>query len=74
MMHMLDNIVDKEKIFRYLQTLQITGPSYLLMASLYAASAQFSESPKNVFNQAIELENEAKFLIKRVPGISVLEN
>ncbi|AET00814.1 orn/lys/arg decarboxylase, major domain protein [Medicago truncatula] len=74
MMHLLDNIVDKEKIFRYFQTLETTGPSYLLMASLDTARAQLSESPKNVFNQAIELENEAKCLLKRISGISVLEN
>jgi len=35
---------------------------------------QLRESPKNVFNQVIELENEAKCLLKRVPGITALEN
>lgn len=74
MLHMSGDIVDKEKISRCLQTLQSTSPSYLLLASLDAARAQLSESPDTVFNQAIELANEAKSSLKRFPGISVLEN
>lgn len=74
MLHMSGSIVDKEKISRCLQTLQTTSPSYLLLASLDAARAQLSESPDIVFNQAIELANEAKCLLKQIPGISVLEN
>lgn len=74
MLHMSGNIVDKEKISRCLQTLQTTSPSYLLLASLDAARAQLSESPDIVFNQAIKLAYEAKCLLKRIPGISVLEN
>lgn len=74
MLHMSGDIVDKEKISRCLQTLQSTSPSYLLLASLDAARAQLSESPAIVFKQAIELANEAKFLLKRIPGVSVLEN
>jgi len=74
MLHMSGDIVDKEKISRCLQTLQSTSPSYLLLASLDAARAQLSESPAIVFKQAIELANEAKFLLKRIPGVSVLDN
>ncbi|KAL1300055.1 hypothetical protein AAHE18_18G152200 [Arachis hypogaea] len=74
MLHLSGNIVDKEKISRCLQTLQTTSPSYLLLASLDAARAQLSESLASVFNQAIKLANETKCLLKRIPGISVLEN
>lgn len=74
MLHMSGDIVDKEKISRCLQTLQTTSPSYLLLASLDAARDQLSESPDIVFNQAIELANEAKCFLKRIPGISVLDN
>ncbi|KAH1141656.1 hypothetical protein GLYMA_12G049000v4 [Glycine max] len=74
MLHMSGNIVDKEKISRCLQTLQSTSPSYLLLASLDAARAQLSESPDVVFNQAMALAYEAKCMLKRIPGISVLEN
>ncbi|WJX51590.1 hypothetical protein P8452_37771 [Trifolium repens] len=74
MLHMSGDIVDKEKISRCLQTLQSTSPSYLLLASLDAARSQLGESPEIVFDQAIALANEAKCLLKRIPGISVLDN
>jgi arginine/lysine/ornithine decarboxylase len=74
MLHMSGDIVDKEKISRCLQTLQSTSPSYLLLASLDAARAQLGERPEIVFNQAIALANEAKYLLKRISGISVLES
>ncbi|KAK4279919.1 hypothetical protein QN277_011618 [Acacia crassicarpa] len=74
MIHMSGNIVDKERISRCLQTLQTTSPSYLLLASLDAASAQLNESPDSVFNQAIDLVFEARYQLKNIPGISVLEN
>jgi arginine/lysine/ornithine decarboxylase len=71
---MSGDIVDKEKISRCLQTLQSTSPSYLLLASLDAARSQLGESPEIVFDQAIALANDAKCLLKRIPGISVLDN
>ncbi|BAT90864.1 uncharacterized protein HKW66_Vig0139220 [Vigna angularis] len=74
MLHMSRNIVDKEKIDRCLQTLQTTSPSYLLLASLDAARAQLSERPDVVFNQAIALAYEAKYTLKQIASISVLEN
>lgn len=74
MLHMSGNIVAKERISHCLQTLQTTSPSYLLLASLDAARAQLNESPDTVFNQAIDLAFEARYLLKNIPGISVLEN
>ncbi|KAI9083449.1 hypothetical protein K1719_034663 [Acacia pycnantha] len=68
------NVVDKERISLCLQTLQTTSPSYLLLASLDAARAQLNESPDSVFNQAIDLAFEARYQLKDIPGISVLEN
>lgn len=74
MLHMSGSIVDRERICRCLQTLQSTSPSYLLLASLDAARAQLSEKPGTVFNEVMDLANEAKNSIKRIPGISVLES
>ncbi|XP_022732357.1 uncharacterized protein LOC111286586 isoform X2 [Durio zibethinus] len=72
MLHMSGNIVDRERICRCLQTLQSTSPSYLLLASLDAARAQLSEKPDTIFNNAIDLANETKNLIRNIPGISML--
>ncbi|ESW03909.1 hypothetical protein PHAVU_011G051300 [Phaseolus vulgaris] len=68
MLHMSGNIVDKEKICRCLRTLQTTSPSFLLLASLDAARAQLSENPDIAFNQAIALADEAKCVLKQIPG------
>ncbi|KDP45834.1 hypothetical protein JCGZ_17441 [Jatropha curcas] len=73
MLHMSGNIVDKERICQCLQTLQSTSPSYLLLASLDAARAQLSEKPETIFNGAMKLATEAKNLIKKIPGITLLE-
>ncbi|XP_040997792.1 arginine decarboxylase-like [Juglans microcarpa x Juglans regia] len=73
MLHMSGNMVDSERICRCLQTLQSTSPSYLLLASLDAARSQLSENPDTIFNRAMELAFEAKYLIKEIPGISVLD-
>lgn len=73
MLHMSGNIVDRDRICRCLQTLQSTSPSYLLLASLDAARAQLAENPGTVFNKALELAIEASTLIKKIPGISVLD-
>jgi len=74
MLHMSGNMVDKDKISGCLRTLQTTSPSFLLLASLDAARAQLSQNPDTVFNQAIALADEAKCVLKQIPGISVLEN
>lgn len=73
MLHMSGNIVDREKICRCLQALQSTSPSYLLLSSLDAARAQLSENPQTIFNETITLAVEAKTLINKVGGISVLD-
>ncbi|KAI4332030.1 hypothetical protein L6164_016971 [Bauhinia variegata] len=74
MLHMSGNIIDRDRVCKCLQTLQTTSPSHLLLASLDAARAQLGESPDSIFNQAMELAYEARFLLKQIPGISVLED
>nr|POE91773.1 arginine decarboxylase [Quercus suber] len=71
MLHISGNIVDRERICGCLQALQSTSPSYLLLASLDAARAQLSENPDTIFNKAMELAFEAKYLIQQIPGISL---
>ncbi|XP_060670547.1 uncharacterized protein LOC107417679 isoform X1 [Ziziphus jujuba] len=73
MLHMSGNIVDRERICRCLQMLQSTSPNYLLLASLDAARSQLSENPEGIFNKALEIAVEAKDMIKKLPGISVLD-
>lgn len=73
MLHMSGKIVDREKICRCLQTLQSTSPSYLLLASLDAARTQISENPETIFEKALQLAIEAKNMLRKISGISVLD-
>ncbi|XP_023739602.1 uncharacterized protein LOC111887661 isoform X1 [Lactuca sativa] len=73
MLHVSGNIINREKICQCLQTLQTTSPSYLLLASLDASRAQISENPK-IFDKAVEIAAEAKSLIKKIPGIGILDS
>ncbi|KAL8161541.1 hypothetical protein V2J09_013030 [Rumex salicifolius] len=74
MLHSSGRLVDRERISRCLQTLQSTSPNYLLLASLDAATAQLAINPESAFKNAIHLADEAKALIKQIPGLSVLES
>ncbi|KAK9699571.1 hypothetical protein RND81_08G182200 [Saponaria officinalis] len=73
MLHLSGNLVDRERICRCLQTLQSTSPSYLLLASLDAATGQLQENPPSLFDKPIRLAKEAKTTIEQLPGISVLD-
>lgn len=73
MLHLSGKIIDRENISRCLQTLQSTSPSYLLLASLDAATAQLKENPPKVFENPIHLATEAKNAIRQIPGVSVLD-
>ncbi|MCD9643275.1 hypothetical protein HAX54_030595 [Datura stramonium] len=73
MLHMQGNLVDRERISRSLQMLQSSSPSYLLLASLDAARSQVSENREAIFDKAIHLALEARNLISKISGISVLE-
>ncbi|TXG66247.1 hypothetical protein EZV62_007522 [Acer yangbiense] len=66
--------VDRERISMCLQSLQTTSPNNLLLASLDAARAQLNENPKTIFNEAINLATETIYLLKNIPGISVLDS
>lgn len=73
MLHLSGKIVDRENISRCLQILQTTSPSYLLLASLDAATFQLRENPWKFFDNPIHLAMKAKNTIKQIPDISVLD-
>ncbi|CAI0388033.1 unnamed protein product [Linum tenue] len=74
MLHVSGDLVDRDRVSQCLQTLESSSPSYLLLASLDAATAQIGENPLTVFNSALFLAGEAKRLIKRIPGITMLDS
>ncbi|XP_057806526.1 uncharacterized protein LOC131021379 isoform X1 [Salvia miltiorrhiza] len=73
MLHLSSNLIDRERICRCLQMLQSSSPSYLLLASLDAATAQLSDNQGTIFNEAIELAVETRCMIKEIPRISLFD-
>lgn len=74
MLHLSSNLIDREKICRCLQMLQSSSPSYLLLASLDAATAQLRDNQGMIFNKAIELAAETRSMIKEIPQISLFDS
>ncbi|KAL3625205.1 hypothetical protein CASFOL_030659 [Castilleja foliolosa] len=66
-------MVDRERLHKCLHSLQTTSPSWLLLASLDATRHQMSQNPNTIFNKVVKLANEAKTLIRKIPGVSVLD-
>ncbi len=56
-----------------LRLLQSTSPSYLLLVSLDASRWQMEQKGEEFFQKAIELTQEAKKEINRIPGLRTLE-
>ncbi|KAK6126619.1 hypothetical protein DH2020_039629 [Rehmannia glutinosa] len=73
MLHISGEMIDRERLQKCLHSLQSTSPSWLLLASLDAARHQLSTNPNTIFNEAVKLAKEAKILISKIPGISVLD-
>ncbi|KMT04058.1 hypothetical protein BVRB_8g186560 [Beta vulgaris subsp. vulgaris] len=74
MLHVSNNdIIDKDKISRCLQSLQSTSPSPLLLASLDATTTQLKEHSASIFDNAINLAMEARNTIKQILGITIFD-
>ena len=73
MLHMQGNLVNRERISKSLQMLQSSSPSYLLLASLDASRAQLIENREAVVDKAMDMALEARSLISKIRGISILE-
>lgn len=61
------------QLTKCLQMLQSSSPSYLLLASLDAATAQLSYNRGTIFNEAINLAVETRSMIEEIPGISIFD-
>ncbi|KAL0426696.1 UNVERIFIED_CONTAM: putative protein YaaO [Sesamum latifolium] len=73
MLHISGEMIDRERLHKCLHALQSTSPSWLFLASLDAARHQLS-TDVTAFNDAVNLANVAKTLIRKIPGISVLDH
>ncbi|MFI5339012.1 MAG: aminotransferase class I/II-fold pyridoxal phosphate-dependent enzyme [Candidatus Methylomirabilales bacterium] len=74
MLHVKGTAVDAGRVAGILQLLQSTSPSYILMASLDLARMQMATEGRKLLGKAIELAEEARSRINRIPGLRCLDN
>jgi arginine/lysine/ornithine decarboxylase len=72
MLHVKGTAVDGGRVAGVLQMLQSTSPSYILMASLDLARMQMATEGRKLLAKAIDLAEEARARINRLPGIRCL--
>ncbi len=72
MLHVKGQAVDGNRVAGVLQLLQSTSPSYILMASLDLARMQMATEGRKLLGKAIELAEEARARINRIPGLRCL--
>ena len=76
MLHVQGSLLDRDRLNRLNQTLQMvqsSSPSYLLLASLDAARRQMAVAGTAKMTQTLELAADARARIAKIPGLSVLE-
>jgi len=74
MLHVTGTTVDAGRVAGILQILQSTSPSYILMASLDLARMQMATEGRKLLGKAIELAEEARSRINRIPGLRCLDS
>ncbi len=74
MLHVKGRAVDAGRVAGILQILQSTSPSYILMASLDLARMQMATEGRKLLGKAIELAEEARARINRIPGLRCLDD
>lgn len=70
MLHLKGSDIDHSGVIRLLHLLQSTSPSYILMASLDLARMQMATEGEKLLSKAIDLANDARDRINRIPGLS----
>ncbi len=73
MLHVKGGGVDAGRVAGILQILQSTSPSYILMASLDLARMQMATEGRKLLGKAIELAEDARARINRIPGLRCLD-
>ena len=72
MLHLKGPDIDHPRVVKLLHLLQSTSPSYILMASLDLARMQMATEGEKLLDKAIDLAQDARGRINRIPGLSCL--
>ncbi len=70
MLHLKGHTIDYSRVVKLLLLLQSTSPSYILMASLDLARMQMATEGEKLLGKAIDLAQDARDRINRIPGLS----
>jgi len=70
MLHVKGRDIDHSRVMKLLLLMQSTSPSYILMASLDLARMQMATEGEKLLSKAIDLANDARDRINRIPGLS----
>jgi arginine/lysine/ornithine decarboxylase len=72
MLHLTGSGVEPDRVAGVLKILQSTSPSYILMASLDLARMQMATEGRKLLTKAIDLAEDARARINRIPGVRCL--
>ncbi len=72
MLHVQGERININRVNKALQLTQSTSPSYILLASLDAARQQIALHGKELLTQTLQLAEEARNVLIKIPGLSIL--
>lgn len=73
LIHMNGNIADRERIKNYLQMVQSSSPSYILMSSIDECMELLDQGREGVFQNYVEILEEMRQKLKRLKHLELLE-
>ncbi|AWC31073.1 aminotransferase class I/II-fold pyridoxal phosphate-dependent enzyme [Bacillus cytotoxicus] len=72
-LHINSDLINGEKVFRYLNMLQSSSPSYPIMASLDIARFALANMKEKGYHSIIEFINQFKEALHSIPQIKILQ-
>ena len=73
LIHINGELVDRERVRRYLHMLQSSSPSYVLMASIDACIQLLKNEETELFEQYVEWLDEARTELKKMKQLRLIE-
>lgn len=73
LLHMNGELVNREKVKHYLDMLQTSSPSYVLMASIDACVHMLEHHRKELFDPYVELLTETRKKLKNLKHLKIVE-
>lgn len=72
MLHIKSNLIERARVAGNLKLLQSTSPSYLLMASLDAATGHMAASGLSLMERTVAISEEVRRRVNQIPGMNCL--